>query len=458
MRMITKIQVAGCGILDTRCSMLDKNMDRITPSFIDHPVPPNSQPATCNMQLATRNPQPVTRNCRQTLSTLVILLCLVFSPSLAKGRTTPPVLDLIKEKDSILLADHAGRILVAKNEVAKRIPASTLKILTMLAAFHFLGENYRFTTEFYTDGNGNIKVKGYGDPLLISEIIQGITPLLAKEITQCNSLIVDNSFFSEEIVVPDVRNSTNPYDAPLSALSVNFNTVFFEYNNNGQIVSAEPQTPMIPYVVDKIGKDAKDNRISVFKDSREAGLYAGHLISYFLRETGIACLGTIKTGTVLPEDQLLYTYVSQFTLSDIAKRLFQFSNNFMANQVLVTLGAKLFGPPGTLGKGTRAILGYAQTILGLSGIRFVEGSGISRQNRLSARDMLIVLKKFEPYRSLLTHKDNIYYKTGTLYGIQTRAGYIETGDGPLCFVLFLNTLGDDADRIMNMLVDAYKCK
>lgn len=394
--------------------------------------------------------------CRKTLSALVIFLCLVFSPFPSVGNSKPPVLDLINDNDSIMVADHTGRILLAKNAIAKRIPASTLKILTVLAGFHFFGEDYRFITEFYTDGNGNVKVKGYGDPLLISEIIQDIAPLLVKKITRCNSLIVDNSFFSEEIAVPGVINSTNPYDAPLSALSVNFNTVFFELNNNGQIVSAEPQTPMISYVVDKIGKDVKDNRISVFKDAREAGLYAGHLISHFLRENGVACPRTIKIGTVLPEDQLLYTYASQFTLRDLAKRLFQFSNNFMANQVLVALGAKVFGPPGTLEKGTQAVLDYAQTILGLSGIRFVEGSGISRQNRLSARDMLAILKKFEPYRRLLTKKDNIYYKTGTLHGIQARAGYIETGDGPFCFVLFLNTFRGDADRVINLIVDTYK--
>ena len=135
------------------------------------------------------------------IRTLVILLCLIFSPSLSTGKPTPPILDLINENDSIVIANHTGRILLAKNEVAKRIPASTLKILTVLTAFHFLGEHYRFPTEFYTDSNDNVKVKGYGDPLLISEILQDIASVLAKKMKRCNSLIVDNSFFSEEIAV-----------------------------------------------------------------------------------------------------------------------------------------------------------------------------------------------------------------------------------------------------------------
>lgn len=456
-------------MLDTRRWILNKNTNCLKPSFIDHLIPRNSQLATRNPQPVSRNPQPVsrnpqpvsrnpypaTRNCRQALNTLVILLCLIFSPSLAMGNPKTPILDLISENDSIAVADHTDRMLLAKNEVVKQIPASTLKILTVLAAFHFLGEDYRFTTEFYTDGNGNVKVKGYGDPLLISEILQDIASVLAKKIIRCNSLVVDNSFFSEAIAVPGILNSTNPYDAPLSALSVNFNTVFYKLDDKGRIISAEPQTPMIPYVVDKIGKNVKDDRISVFADAREAGLYAGHLISYFLRRNGADCFRTVKLGTILPEDQLLYTYTSQFTLREVAEKLFRFSNNFMANQALVAFGAKVFGHPGTLAKGTQAVLDYAHNILGLSGIRLVEGAGIARQNRLSAQDMLTILKKFEPYRRLLTKKNNVYYKTGTLRGIQTRAGYIETEDGPLRFVLFLNTFKGNADTLIKRIVDIY---
>ncbi len=391
----------------------------------------------------------------KALTVLLLFIFLIVSPSLSMGATTQPILDLIKADDSILVADHSGRLLLAKNDVVERIPASTLKILTALAAFHFLGEDYRFTTEFYTDDKGNLKVKGYGDPLLTSEVLQEIASLLAKKITRCNSLIIDNSYFSKEITIPGASCSANPYDAPLSALSANFNTVYFKRDNRGRIVSAEPQTPMIPYASEKIAKKIESDRISLFKDSREASLYAGHLILYFLREKGVAGPETVRMGTVLPEDKLLYTYTSQFVIKDAAEKLFRFSNNFIANQVVVALGANVFGPPGTLDKGSRAVLDYAQNVLGLPGIRFVEGSGISRQNRLSARDMLTILKKFEPHRSLLVKKDNIYYKTGTLHGIRTRAGYIETKADPLYFVLFLKTPGVNADRLINMIVSAY---
>ncbi len=122
----------------------------------------------------------------------------------------------------------------------------------------------------------------------------------------------------------------------------------------------------------------------------------------------------------------------------------------MANQIMLVLGAEVFGPPATLEKGRQAVLDYADT-LGLSGIRVAEGSGISRQNRLSARDMLRILKEFEPCRRLLISRGLTYYKTGTLDGIQTRAGYMETDEGSSFFVIFLNTPGGDADRLLDLI-------
>jgi D-alanyl-D-alanine carboxypeptidase/D-alanyl-D-alanine-endopeptidase (penicillin-binding protein 4) len=85
----------------------------------------------------------------------------------------------------------------------------------------------------------------------------------------------------------------------------------------------------------------------------------------------------------------------------------------------------------------------------------VEGSGISRKNRVSALDMLAILKRFEPYRHLLKRKDNVLFKTGSLNGIRTRAGYVEkNGRGPYSFVIFLNRSGPDMDELMESVKGA----
>ncbi|MGD9177998.1 MAG: D-alanyl-D-alanine carboxypeptidase, partial [Desulfobacterales bacterium] len=64
---------------------------------------------------------------------------------------------LIGKSDSILVADAQGNILFSKNADQKRIPASILKIFTSLMALHYLGDDYRFPTEFYLDQHSNLK-------------------------------------------------------------------------------------------------------------------------------------------------------------------------------------------------------------------------------------------------------------------------------------------------------------
>ena len=92
--------------------------------------------------------------------------------------------------DALLVADHDGQIIFKKNEAKKCIPASTLKLLTALAAIHHLGLSYRFKTEFYIDPKQNLKVKGYGDPLLISEVLQEIAAVSYTHLTLPTILLV----------------------------------------------------------------------------------------------------------------------------------------------------------------------------------------------------------------------------------------------------------------------------
>lgn len=150
----------------------------------------------------------------------------------------------IGKKDAILVTDSRGNVLLSKNADNDLIPASTLKIFTSLAGLHYLGQDFRFVTEFYMDNDSNLKIKGYGDPLLISEILAELSETLGGKIQQFNDLVLDNSYF-DPIIIPGVTTTLNPYDSPNGALCVNFNTVYAKQKNGGY-VSAEPQTPLLP--------------------------------------------------------------------------------------------------------------------------------------------------------------------------------------------------------------------
>jgi D-alanyl-D-alanine carboxypeptidase/D-alanyl-D-alanine-endopeptidase (penicillin-binding protein 4) len=372
------------------------------------------------------------------LAALHSLFLWALPPSLGAQQALSP-LTMVSPADVILVADASGRILYDKNASVKSVPASTLKVLTALAAMHYLGPSFRFQTEFYLDDAKNLIIKGYGDPLLISEVWWDIAQALASRLTQCHHVLVDDSYFFRHIQIPGSSTSTNPYDAPVGALSANFNTIFFQKDQTGRIVSAEPQTPMTPLARRKAQRlGLNKGRYSLTHNGDEISRYAGEICMHFLKKNGLNCTGRVQFGTVKSQDRPFYVYTSHFTLEEAVQKMLMFSNNFMANQLLLALGARTSGPPGTLEKGVRILCRFASEVLGLKDIHIAEGSGISRENRLSAHDMLVVLEAFAPYRNLLRRDGNVLYKSGSLRGLKARAGYIEQPLGkPYRFVVFL---------------------
>ena len=382
----------------------------------------------------------------------LLTFCLAFPFSLW-AKEASLALKALSPDDAFLVAGPDGKILYKQNEKKRYVPASTLKILTALAAIHHMGISYRFKTEFYLDGKNNLKVKGYGDPLLISEVWQDIALELASKVPGFKDLLLDDTYFVRNITIPGTKNSTNPYDAPIGALCANFNTVFFKHNAKGKIVSAEPQTPMTSLALRKIRLlGLKRGRYTFTHEKNEISRYVGELLAYFLGKSGVDFSGAIRFGAVGAKDRLVYTYRSAFSLEEALRKMLKFSSNFTANQVLITLGAVLHGPPGTLEKGVRSLSDYCKEILHLKDTKIVEGSGISRNNSMSAMDMLTALKAFEPHRDLLRSKDSILYKSGTLKDISTRAGYMEfEGGKTYYFVIFFEDSNTDITNVMSEL-------
>lgn len=353
--------------------------------------------------------------------------------------------------DSILIADPAGKIIYSKNQEKKLIPASSLKVFTALMALHYLHDDFRFPIEFYVDNESNLKIKGYGDPLLISENVSQISLILTQRLSAVKNIFIDDSYFKKPIHVPGIfPYSFEPYNAPNGALNVNFNTINFIYQN-GEYISAEPQTPFLQILMERIKSSGlKSGRISLSNTDDQTDYYAGQLFAFFLKTCGLKISGDLKLGQVNEEkDRLIYRHISEFTTQDIIVKLLAYSNNYIANQIFLFTGATVFGPQATLEKGIDAAHMYADSCLGISGLSIVEGSGISRDNRISAVMFFHILNEFKPYRNLMRHCDNEFYKTGTLDGVRTRVGFIETRkDAVYTYVLLLNTPGKTTDPIM----------
>ena len=372
---------------------------------------------------------------------LILLLFVVVSQPISAD-PLEKLRNLVGSHDSVVVASPDGRVLFEKNAAKRLIPASTLKVLTAAAVLHILGSNFRFVTEFYIDPQSNLKVKGYGDPLLISEVLSTFGDALSQKIGSFHDLVLDDSYFQLPINIPGVNQSFQPYDAPNGALCVNFNTINFKRSSTGQFISAEPQTPLLPFVLPRIeSSELHQERIILSHRNREATYYAGYLLRYFLAQSGIKSTGEITVGHVSKSsDRLLCKFYSPYSMEDIIEKLLRFSNNFIANQMLISAGAYRSGPPGTLSKGVEMVSAYLTTDLNLKTPTYVEGSGISRKNRISAKDMLVVLDEFEPFHHLMRKNKREYYKTGSLSGVTSRVGYIESDKGTRYkYVVFINT-------------------
>jgi D-alanyl-D-alanine carboxypeptidase/D-alanyl-D-alanine-endopeptidase (penicillin-binding protein 4) len=360
---------------------------------------------------------------------------------------------VVGQDDAVMVVSSDGVSLAAINTEHLLIPASILKVLTALAAIDTLGPEYRFPTDFYSDNRNNLIIKGYGDPLLISERLEEICKTLAGIIQSVEGLLLDNTYFNRPILIPGRGKSAEPYDAPNGALCVNFNTVAFR-RQDGQWVSDEPQTPLLPTAIPKIvASGLTSGRITLAADSQEALQYTGELFRYFLEKHGVAVRGGIGKASADPDKhRRVWRYLSETGLREVVAKLLEFSNNFIANQLLLSMGAHVYGPPATVGKGVRALNAYYRNILNIQGGTIVEASGISRQNRVRARDMMTVLERFAPYFKLMRHSDRQYYKTGHLKGIRSRVGYLSSNRaGPYRFVVMVNTPGKSTHVIMRTI-------
>jgi D-alanyl-D-alanine carboxypeptidase/D-alanyl-D-alanine-endopeptidase (penicillin-binding protein 4) len=386
----------------------------------------------------------------------LLFALLLSSAALAEEQSN--IANLLKPNDACMLLAPNGQEIVSVHGDTPLVPASTLKIFTSLVGLHYLGADYRFPTEIYLNDEGDLTVKGFGDPFLISEVLQQlaveIRERLPDGISSIRDIVLDDTYFTSPLTIPGVSDSSEPYDAPNGALCANFNTISFERQKDGSYASGEEQTPLLPAVLDRVRKSGlKAGRIPLSHDREETTGYTGHLLAWFLKENGITMNGSIRFASVNnSRDRLLLTFQSPYSLSEVITALLEYSNNFMANQILIAAGVRAYGAPGNLEKGVRAATEYAQEHLGLKNLNIKEGSGISRKNRTTARTMLTVLNAFAPYRSLLRHEDHVYYKTGTLKGIATRAGYLmdDQGNG-YPFVVMLNSSEENMGKVMELL-------
>jgi serine-type D-Ala-D-Ala carboxypeptidase/endopeptidase (penicillin-binding protein 4) len=213
-----------------------------------------------------------------------------------------------------------------------------------------------------------------------------------------------------------------------------------------KVSSAEKQTPITPLAIAQFRERGPKGRgrISLSQDPTVSLQYAGELIAAFIERAGGSVKGKVSTGTVPEGLKPVYVHRQSRTLSKILAELLRASNNYIANQVFLEIGGHRVGGPVSLEKSLKV----ANEMLAAHGlataIHLEEGSGISRDNRFTARGLAKVLELFAPHADLLHGHDGGMNKTGTMDGIRTLAGYADTSShGRVRFVISLTSNDDE---------------
>ena len=372
----------------------------------------------------------------------VLLAALMASPIvLATERLPEPVAQTIKRvglpaKGLSLYVHEVGAHtpLLAFDADSARNPASSIKLLTTLVALEELGPAYAWKTEAYAAApiangrlTGDLYLKGYGDPFLVSEHFWRFLRELRTDGIETigGDLVLDQTYFVPEPGDPAEFDGepSRVYNVLPAALLVNFQAVRFHLmpHANRLRVIADPHPAHVQIdnriamtrercregvrrvgmqVLERDAKvqvrlsgryDANCGEYELFRVVSEPVSFIHGVFQSYWREQGGRFDGAVRLAPVPPEAQRLHVQHSA-PLADVIRSVNKFSNNVMTRQLLLTLGAERGGAPGTTAKGIKVIEGW----LARRGFNFPElvldnGSGLSRAERISARHLGQVL-------------------------------------------------------------------
>ena len=374
---------------------------------------------------------------------LIALLVVVWSfPSVAPAATThrPSLNRLLKRhrlqaKDVSYILFHlaTGRVVSAHDPDTLRIPASTTKLITALAALEILGPDYRFETSLLATGevhqttlDGDLYIVGGGDPTLSTNDLGGfVDALRAAGITQLSGrFLFDESF----TVATDQINAKQPvaavYNPGVSALSLNYNRVQLRWKGkpgtkNFRTRLRSPadgvflpvsgiSTGLLPegygtknsFLLDGsqmdrwlLSRQLPARGVKELPVKRAPGRMAASLFRTYCRTRGIQ-LPIPQAAQAPPDARLLHTHYSQ-PLPKIIVGVLRYSNNLSAELIGQVTARSLQNRPLSLADSSALLTDwYRRRLPETDWTRFVSRnhSGLSSTSRHSPRQLAAAIR------------------------------------------------------------------
>jgi D-alanyl-D-alanine carboxypeptidase/D-alanyl-D-alanine-endopeptidase (penicillin-binding protein 4) len=442
--------------------------------------------------------------------------------------------NLNKASVSILVKSlKDGAVIYENNSEQALMPASNMKLVTTAAALEKLGKDFKYFTRFYLtakpDGNGVVNgsliVKGAGDPNISGRGQASVTALLENAAKQLKAngvkkitgdIIIDDTIFDREYVHPDwpADQGGRWYQAEVGGVSFNDNCLDFTVSA-GDSAGAPANVTTAPATgyatlnnscktittgkghgasISRKGDTNTFNITGKFKTKatpytvsipiHNPGLYFGTVLGEVLQKSGIPVGGKVALAEKSYDAGKDGLTAAAEIVSDIKRTITvanQRSQNFYAESMCKLLGRN-FGAAGSWTEGAKVTEAYLNA-LGIPKANYTirDGSGLSKNNRVSARALVAVLEhmrssplaqiyfdslavsglnetSLEKRLTEAPYADRVHAKTGSLNNVSALSGYAVNLDGDIfAFSIIVNGTSDSAaeqlqDAICRLLV------
>lgn len=382
-----------------------------------------------------------------------------------------------------------GEVVYERDADLPLVPASNQKLVAAAAALQALGTDYAFETRLHLRGPDLVLIGG-GDPALGDAKIaeqHGFKPLhvfetwadslRARGLTQlAGDVLVDDHLFDAEWVHAswEAEDLTRWYAAPVGALNFNDNCIDFNLRPTtaGRPVAYDtfPPTPWLtvrnncaggsrnaawvrredPLTYSLRGETA--GAVTIAMPVHDPGLFAGRTLQATLQARGVALGGSVRRVEADPAasaDPGELIGAHRTAMADVLARTLSDSQNLFAECLMKHVAAAQGGSAGSWATAAPAIEAYLRSWgISTTGLVIADGSGLSRLNRISARQMAGVLKHVfqdraqrELFISALARPgsegtlrrrmkdiaEQVWAKTGYLTGVRTLSGYVRSG-------------------------------
>ncbi len=299
----------------------------------------------------------------------------------------------------ILIDAGSGKQLVASAENEAFMTASTMKLVTALAALDDLGPEHQFETSLSITGKrrddvleGDLVLQGQGDVELdIDDLMQMVLALRQSGIGKVNGrfLVSDAAFLRVDEINPD-QPLDAPYNAGVGALSLAFGRATMRLDDEGNYFANPPLNER--GVAWRMVSQAPEKRARAIP-VQDVGMHTAQSLRRMAHELGIDLPTPIRGSA--PDQLSRLTTIKSKPLADIIEGMMVYSNNQLAETIGLATATAMGLQPRTLAESAAGLWKHLETRLPKTdwqGFHITNHSGLDPNARATPAQLAVLLQ------------------------------------------------------------------